>query len=99
MKTSRLDGVRASQNPRNTRNRRAGSCTMKLNATAEMIPITWPEFSDVHPFAPRDQTDGYVEMIFVKRGPLQDYGLRRRALSRFVNAFTSDDSSQAGRFE
>ena len=36
---------------------------MKLNATAEMIPITWPEFSDVHPFAPRDQTGGYVEMI------------------------------------
>jgi glycine cleavage system protein P-like pyridoxal-binding family len=36
---------------------------MKLNATAEMIPITWPEFSDVHPFAPRAQTDGYVEMI------------------------------------
>mgnify|MGYP002848941266 FL=1 len=63
METSRLDGVRESQNPRNTRNRRAGSCTMKLNATAEMIPITWPEFSDVHPFAPRDQTDGYVEMI------------------------------------
>jgi len=40
-----------------------GSCTMKLNATAEMIPVTWPEFSDVHPFAPRAQTDGYVEMI------------------------------------
>ena len=36
---------------------------MKLNATAEMLPITWPEFSDVHPFAPRAQTDGYVEMI------------------------------------
>jgi len=36
---------------------------MKLNATAEMIPVTWPEFSDVHPFAPREQTDGYVEMI------------------------------------
>ena len=36
---------------------------MKLNATAEMIPVTWPEFSDVHPFAPRQQTDGYVEMI------------------------------------
>ena len=36
---------------------------MKLNATAEMIPVTWPEFSDVHPFAPRAQTDGYVEMI------------------------------------
>ena len=43
--------------------RHAGSCTMKLNATAEMIPVTWPEFSDVHPFAPRAQTDGYVEMI------------------------------------
>merc|ERR1711871_1828723 len=40
-----------------------GSGTMKLNATAEMIPVTWPEFSDVHPFAPREQTDGYVEMI------------------------------------
>ena len=36
---------------------------MKLNATAEMIPVTWPEFSDIHPFAPRAQTDGYVEMI------------------------------------
>ena len=32
-----------------------GSCTMKLNATAEMIPLTWPEFSDIHPFAPADQ--------------------------------------------
>jgi glycine dehydrogenase len=36
-----------------------GSCTMKLNATSEMIPITWPEFADVHPFAPVDQTAGY----------------------------------------
>jgi glycine cleavage system P protein (glycine dehydrogenase) len=35
-----------------------GSCTMKLNATSEMIPITWPEFADVHPFAPREQLDG-----------------------------------------
>jgi len=40
-----------------------GSCTMKLNATAEMIPITWPEFSDIHPYAPTTQTKGYVEMI------------------------------------
>merc|ERR1719310_2650894 len=40
-----------------------GSCTMKLNATSEMIPVTWPEFCDIHPFAPREQTDGYVEMI------------------------------------
>ncbi|HET6788984.1 MAG TPA: aminomethyl-transferring glycine dehydrogenase subunit GcvPB, partial [Aquabacterium sp.] len=36
-----------------------GSCTMKLNATSEMIPITWPEFAHIHPFAPRDQLQGY----------------------------------------
>jgi glycine dehydrogenase len=36
-----------------------GSCTMKLNATAEMVPVTWPEISLIHPFAPREQTDGY----------------------------------------
>ena len=35
-----------------------GSCTMKLNATAEMMPITWPNFSKIHPFAPADQTEG-----------------------------------------
>ncbi|WP_394777514.1 aminomethyl-transferring glycine dehydrogenase [Undibacterium sp.] len=40
-----------------------GSCTMKLNATSEMIPVTWPEFSNMHPFAPADQTVGYREMI------------------------------------
>ncbi len=40
-----------------------GSCTMKLNATAEMIPITWPEFANMHPFAPKDQAAGYLEMI------------------------------------
>jgi glycine dehydrogenase len=40
-----------------------GSCTMKLNATAEMIPITLPGFADIHPFAPVDQTLGYVELI------------------------------------
>lgn len=36
-----------------------GSCTMKLNATAEMIPLTWPEFGNLHPFAPREQAKGY----------------------------------------
>ena len=36
-----------------------GSCTMKLNATAEMIPVTWPEFGKIHPFAPTEQTQGY----------------------------------------
>ena len=39
-----------------------GSCTMKLNATSEMIPITWPEFAQVHPFAPADQLAGYAEL-------------------------------------
>jgi glycine dehydrogenase len=40
-----------------------GSCTMKLNATTEMMPPTWPEFSNIHPFAPADQVAGYCEMI------------------------------------
>ncbi|WPC05405.1 aminomethyl-transferring glycine dehydrogenase [Pseudomonas benzenivorans] len=40
-----------------------GSCTMKLNATSEMIPITWPQFADLHPFAPQDQAQGYRLMI------------------------------------
>ena len=39
-----------------------GSCTMKLNATSEMIPITWPEFANIHPFAPREQLKGYTEL-------------------------------------
>ncbi len=40
-----------------------GSCTMKLNATTEMIPVTWPEFSNIHPFAPIDQVSGYMQII------------------------------------
>ncbi len=40
-----------------------GSCTMKLNATAEMIPVTWPEFGNVHPFVPLVQAQGYLDMI------------------------------------
>src|SRR5690606_25060325 len=40
-----------------------GSCTMKLNATTEMIPVTWPEFSNIHPFAPLDQVRGYMDVI------------------------------------
>lgn len=39
-----------------------GSCTMKLNATSEMIPITWPAFADIHPFAPSNQLQGYAEL-------------------------------------
>jgi glycine dehydrogenase len=40
-----------------------GSCTMKLNATAEMLPISWPEFAELHPFAPADQAQGYMELL------------------------------------
>ncbi|MDP5122150.1 MAG: aminomethyl-transferring glycine dehydrogenase, partial [Spirosomaceae bacterium] len=40
-----------------------GSCTMKLNATAEMIPVTWPEIGNMHPFAPANQTEGYAEIF------------------------------------
>ena len=40
-----------------------GSCTMKLNATTEMIPVTWPLFGNMHPFAPADQTGGYMQLL------------------------------------
>ncbi|KAF8216038.1 glycine dehydrogenase-like protein [Mycena galopus ATCC 62051] len=51
-----------------------GSCTMKLNSTSSMIPLTWPEFSAVHPFAPYDQVQGYHVVIKVK-GSMQNHGL------------------------
>ncbi len=47
-----------------------GSCTMKLNATTEMIPITWPEFSRIHPYAPPDQAAGYRELLDRLEGQL-----------------------------
>ena len=40
-----------------------GSCTMKLNSTAEMIPVTWPSLGQIHPFAPDNQTQGYAEIL------------------------------------
>lgn len=46
-----------------------GSCTMKLNAATELIPVSWPEFSSIHPFAPGDQVEGYLQMIH----ELEDY--------------------------
>ncbi|GAA3781967.1 aminomethyl-transferring glycine dehydrogenase [Micromonospora maritima] len=49
-----------------------GSCTMKLNATTEMEPVTWPEFAHVHPFAPDDQTAGYRDMIAQLEGWLAE---------------------------
>lgn len=42
-----------------------GSCTMKLNATSEMMPVTWPELAGLHPFVPADQAQGYAEMFEV----------------------------------
>lgn len=47
-----------------------GSCTMKLNSTTSMIPLTWSEFSNVHPFAPLDQVEGYQTIIKVLRIPI-----------------------------
>ncbi|MEU6717223.1 aminomethyl-transferring glycine dehydrogenase [Nonomuraea sp. NPDC046802] len=49
-----------------------GSCTMKLNATTEMEPITWPEFAAIHPYAPADQTAGYLELIGTLEGWLAE---------------------------
>lgn len=49
-----------------------GSCTMKLNATAEMEPISWPEFADVHPYAPADQTQGYAALVGELQGWLAE---------------------------
>lgn len=49
-----------------------GSCTMKLNATAEMIPVTWAEFGNIHPFAPLDQAAGYLELFAELEGWLAE---------------------------
>jgi glycine dehydrogenase len=42
-----------------------GSCTMKLNATTEMLPVSWPELANLHPFVPLNQAEGYMEMFQV----------------------------------
>ncbi|MBA3656334.1 MAG: aminomethyl-transferring glycine dehydrogenase [Gemmatimonadaceae bacterium] len=49
-----------------------GSCTMKLNATAEMMPITWPGFNQIHPYAPREQTEGYHDLFKGLEGALAE---------------------------
>ncbi|MBO4273677.1 aminomethyl-transferring glycine dehydrogenase [Microbispora triticiradicis] len=49
-----------------------GSCTMKLNATTEMEPVTWPEFAAIHPFAPAEQAEGYAELIATLEGWLAE---------------------------
>jgi hypothetical protein len=57
-----------------------GSCTMKLNATSEMIPITWPELANVHPFVPLDQAQGYQEMFEVSTLRAHACPARKRAV-------------------
>ena len=49
-----------------------GSCTMKLNATSEMMPVTWNEFANLHPFAPEEQSKGYAHMLKELEGMLED---------------------------
>ena len=56
-----------------------GSCTMKLNAASEMLPITWPEFSRLHPFAPVEQAAGYQQIFReLEARALRDHRLRGR---------------------
>ena len=52
-----------------------GSCTMKLNAAAEMLPVTWPEFGRIHPCAPADQTQGYAELTRQLTGSISEAAL------------------------
>ncbi|WP_201583940.1 aminomethyl-transferring glycine dehydrogenase [Psychrobacter immobilis] len=68
-----------------------GSCTMKLNATSEMLPITWPEFANVHPFAPRDQVTGYIDMI----DSLQD---QLKAITGFDDVSMQPNSGASGEY-
>jgi len=68
-----------------------GSCTMKLNAAAEMIPITWPGFADVHPFAPADQTEGYVALV----GRLADW---LRAITGFAAVSLQPNAGSQGEY-
>jgi glycine dehydrogenase len=68
-----------------------GSCTMKLNATSEMLPITWNEFANVHPFAPREQVGGYIAMI----DSLQD---QLKAITGFDDISMQPNSGASGEY-
>ncbi|TFK30904.1 glycine dehydrogenase [Coprinopsis marcescibilis] len=68
-----------------------GSCTMKLNSTSSMIPLTWPEFGDVHPFAPYDQVQGYH--VIIKE--LEDYLCK---ITGFHSASLQPNSGAAGEY-
>ena len=68
-----------------------GSCTMKLNATAEMEPITWPEFTNIHPYVPDDQVSGYLEM-------LDDFSGRLQVVTGFDGFSLQPNSGAQGEF-
>lgn len=68
-----------------------GSCTMKLNATTEMVPITWPGFSSMHPFAPPEQTAGYAELIGELEKDLAE-------ITRFSKVSVQPNSGAQGEF-
>ncbi len=65
-----------------------GSCTMKLNAAAEMLPVSWPEFARMHPFAPAEQTRGYRQIFDELEQALGDHHgpARRVAPAKFRGA-------------
>ncbi|MDO4641968.1 MAG: aminomethyl-transferring glycine dehydrogenase [Neisseria sp.] len=68
-----------------------GSCTMKLNATAEMLPITWPEFANIHPFAPAEQTAGYWQL-------LEDLQTQLKAITGFDAVCIQPNSGAQGEY-
>lgn len=68
-----------------------GSCTMKLNATTEMVPISWPEFSSIHPFAPKEQAAGYAELIDELEKDLAE-------ITRFAKVSLQPNSGAQGEF-
>ncbi|MDO5356067.1 MAG: aminomethyl-transferring glycine dehydrogenase [Conchiformibius sp.] len=68
-----------------------GSCTMKLNATAQMLPVTWAEFAHIHPFAPREQVQGYLDMI----GGLQN---QLKAITGFDEICIQPNSGAQGEY-
>ncbi len=68
-----------------------GSCTMKLNATVEMVPITWPGFCDIHPFAPAEQTQGYAELF-------ADLEAKLCAISGYDNVSLQPNSGAQGEY-
>ncbi|KAJ8751582.1 hypothetical protein K2173_016828 [Erythroxylum novogranatense] len=68
-----------------------GSCTMKLNATAEMMAVTWPNFTDIHPFAPKDQAEGYQEMF-------QDLGELLCVITGFDSFSLQPNAGAAGEY-